>query len=133
MKPALFTYEKPSRYKQWQEKSAVPVTIGVMTFADMETLRKNLVISYNCADTDITYDFLKIVDQNDDDMYDCLWLKYFMKCVVKKKPQTREIFSIKIPVPHIIKKRVDDIMNTRNKTEPKVIMPPVKPQAKKNR
>jgi hypothetical protein len=96
-------YEKPSRHRQWQEKSERPIAARAMTEYEIENHRMLLVSSYQCDDTDITYDFEKIKDENDEDRDDCLWLKYKMKCVVAGKPTIKDVFSIKVPIPEELK------------------------------
>lgn len=102
-------YEKPSKHRQWQEKSERPIAARPMTSAEIEDHRKNLVESYQCEDGDITIDFQKIQDENDEDRDDCLWLKYKMKCVVAGRPTVREIFSIKLPIPEELKRMAEQM------------------------
>lgn len=102
-------YEKPSKHKQWQEKSERPIASRTMTKDDIEEHRRHLIQSYQCEDTDITYEFLKITDENDEDRDDCLWLKYKMKCVVSGAPVVRDIFSIKLPIPEDIRRMANEM------------------------
>jgi hypothetical protein len=44
-----------------------------------------------------------------------------MKCVMNGCPTTREIFSIKIPVPEEVKRRADELQ--RNKMKAKLALP----------
>src|ERR1700761_8946915 len=111
--------EKPSKYKQWQEKSERPIAARAMTRDEIEEHRINLVKSYQCNDTDIVFVFQKITDNEDVDRDDCIWLKYRLRCVVDNKPQERDIFSIKLPLPEELKKMAENIMkqqarNNRN-------------------
>lgn len=96
--------EKPSKTRQWQERSDRPIAARPMTPREIEEHRLNLVQSYQCADSDITFGFQKILDENDTDRDDCLWLRYTMKCVVSGRPAIREIFSIKLPIPEEVRK-----------------------------
>ena len=96
-------YEKPSKHRQWQERSERPIAARAMTEYEIENHRLLLVSSYQCDDTDITYDFQKIQDENDEDRDDCLWLKYKMKCITAGKPTIRDVFSIKVPIPEELK------------------------------
>ena len=96
--------EKPSKTRQWQERSDRPIAARPMTPREIEEHRINLVQSYQCADSDITFGFQKIQDENDTDRDDCLWLRYTMKCVVSGRPAVREIFSIKLPIPEEVRK-----------------------------
>lgn len=100
-------YEKPSKRRQWQERSERPIAARPMTTDEIEEHRINLVRSYQCEDSDITFDFQKILDENDEDRDDCLWLKYKMKCVVAGKPTVREVFSIKLPIPEELKRMAE--------------------------
>lgn len=102
-------YEKPSKHKQWQERSEKPIAARAMTKEEIEEHRLHLVQSYQCEDSDISYDFQKIIDENDEDRDDCLWLKYKMKCVVAGKPTVREIFNIKIPIPDDIRRMAEQM------------------------
>ena len=132
-------YEKPSRHKQWQEKSSRPIISKPMTREDIEEHRLNLARSYQCEPHEIVYDFHKITDENDEDRDDCLWLKYSMKCIVDSKLIERDIFSLKIPIPVEVKLRADQLRrqqamrrSTTPTGEPLMIKPKIrKPQIKK--
>lgn len=100
-------HEKASRHKQWQERSERPIAAREMSAHEIEEHRRNLVSSYKCADEDITFDFYKIFDDNDEDRDDCILLKYKMKCVINGKPTIREVFSIKVPIPEEVKKMAE--------------------------
>lgn len=102
-------YEKPSKHRQWQERSERPIAARPMTTDEIEEHRINLVNSYQCNDSDISYDFQKIQDENDEDRDDCLWLKYKMKCIVAGKPTIREVFSIKLPIPEELKRMAEHL------------------------
>jgi hypothetical protein len=102
-------YEKPSKHRQWQEKSERPIASKTMTSEQIEEHRLNLISSYQCADSDITYCFQKIQDENDEDRDDCLWLKYRMDCIIAGKPTTKDIFSIKIPIPEELKRMAEQM------------------------
>lgn len=116
-------YEKPSKHKQWQEKSERPIAVRAMTADEIEEHRFNLIQSYQCDDGDITYDFQKIQDENDEDRDDCLWLKYKMKCIIAGKPTVKDIFSIKLPIPEELKRmaeqlRKEQAARARNQRKP---------------
>lgn len=102
-------YEKPSKQKQWHERSERPVAARAMTKDDIEEHRRNLVLSYGCEDSDITYDFQKIFDENDEDRDDCIWLKYKMKCIEMGKPRVKEIFTIKLPIPDELRRVAENL------------------------
>lgn len=102
-------YEKPSKHRQWQERSERPIASRPMTKEEIEEHRENLVRSYQCSDDDITIDFQKIIDENDEDRDDCLWLKYKMKRVVAGKPEVKDIFSIKLPIPEELKRMAEQM------------------------
>jgi hypothetical protein len=129
-------YEKPSKHRQWQERSERPIAARAMTEYEIENHRMLLVASYQCDDTDITYDFQKIQDENDEDRDDCLWLKYKMKCVVAGKPTIKDVFSIKVPIPEELKMmaqrmRKEQAARTRAQRKPNMSLkalpaPPVK-------
>lgn len=91
--------EKISSNTQWQERSERPIATRPMTKAQIEEFRKYLVMSYKCDPDDITFDFEKIFDENDEDRDDCLWLKYKMKTIWRGKPMDRIIFTTKLPIP----------------------------------
>jgi len=113
MMPADENYEKPSRTKQWQERSERPTVTRSMTRDEMEEHRQNLAASYRCDIEDISYDFQKIADTNDEDRDECLWLKYRMKCVIKGKPSIRDIHTLKIPLPERIRKQGEQMRQQR--------------------
>lgn len=106
-------YEKPSKHKQWQERSERPIAVQSMSKEQIEELRRNLIASYQCEDNEITYDFQKITDKDDEDRDDCLWIKYKLKCIRNGKPTTAEIFTIKLPIPDSIKKAAEDLKKTQ--------------------
>ena len=66
------THTKPSKDKQWQEKSTHPVISNKMSTKDIESHRRNLLDMYDADDKDITVHFKKIIDKNDEDFDDCL-------------------------------------------------------------
>ena len=101
--------EKPSKYQQWLERDDGPVSTKSMNKSQIEEHRKNLVTSYKCADGDITYKFQKILNEDDEDREDCLWLKYNLKCVIDGIPTDREIFKIKLPIPEELRKMADQM------------------------
>lgn len=115
-------YEKPSTHKQWQERSERPVETRVMNKADIEILRRNLVSSYRCEDSDIDFEFVKIKDPNDEDSDDCLLLIYSMKCVRFGEPAVVRVFSIKIPIPENVRKLAEQ-MKQRHRTAPLAALP----------
>lgn len=98
---------KPSKHKQWHEKSSAPIAVKMMTKGQILELRRVFVLSYGCDDNDITYEFLKIKDSEDEDRDDCLWLKYKMKCIRYGKPIVVDIFTIKVPFPEELKIQAD--------------------------
>ncbi len=104
-------YEKPSRHKLWHERSGKPIATRPMMKSEIEDYRKVLVNSYGCDNTDITFDFQKITDEDDDDRDDCIWLKYKMRCISDdgKTTTTREIFNIKLPIPDEIRKMAETL------------------------
>lgn len=116
------TYAKPSTHKQWQERSERPVITKPMTKSEIETLRRNLVDSYQCEDTDISYEFVKIKDKDDEDSDDCLMLLYKMKCVRFGDEMIVNIFSIKIPIPENVKKMAEQ-MKQRHRAAPVQALP----------
>ncbi len=102
-------YEKPSRHKMWHERSGKPIATRAMMKSEIEDYRKVLVNSYQCDNSDITFDFQKITDENDEDRDDCIWLKYKMRCMIDGKPSAREIFNIKLPIPDEIRKMAETL------------------------
>jgi hypothetical protein len=137
-------YEKPSTHKQWQERSERPIATRSMTRKEIEEHRINLVSSYQCEDGDITYDFQKILNENDEDRDDCLLLIYKMKCIMGGKPTIRDIFSMKLPIPEEVRtmaeqlrkqqanrinnrKQLTDRPHAEMQTRPKPQMPTKKP------
>lgn len=127
-------YEKPSRHRQWQERSSAPVAARPMTSAEIEEHRLNLVASYKCEDKDISFEFQKIIDENDEDRDDCLWLKYKMKCIVNSKPTIREIYSLKIPIPEEVRRMAEQLKKQQMARKPAALMAPVQttPQTQPN-
>jgi len=111
-------YEKPSKHKQWQERAERPIASRPMGKEEIEEHRMNLVRSYGCENSDLTYGFQKIVDENDEDRDDCIWLKYKMKCIVAGKPQNREVFAIKLPIPDEIRRMADEMRKKRSTRTP---------------
>ncbi len=74
-------------------------------------------MSYQCADKDITFDFRKITDPDDEDKNRCVYIEYFMKCIFHGEPTNRCISTIKIPVPeHIIRRAEELNANTKQIT-----------------
>ncbi len=91
--------EKPSRQRQWQERSDRPIAARPMSKAQIEEFRQHLAMSYKCDVSDITFDFERIFDENDEDRDDCLWLKYKINTIWHGKPTNRNIYTIKLPIP----------------------------------
>ncbi len=102
-------YEKPSKHKMWNERSGRPVATRPMTKDEIEEHRVNLVRSYQCENDDITIDFQKITDENDEDRDDCIWLKYRMKCILAGKPTIRDVFIIKLPIPDGVRQMAENL------------------------
>lgn len=101
--------EKPSEKRQWREKSSRPVIVRPMTQADIEDHRQNLIKSYECEDSAISYAFERIRDENDEDRDDCLMLIYKLKCVIARKPANKVIFTLKVPIPPEIKQQAEEL------------------------
>jgi hypothetical protein len=117
-------YEKPSKGKQWQERSERPIAARYMTKADMDEFRYCQAQSFNCDVADITYKFQKIRDDNDDDRDDCLLLAYFLKCFDEEnKSYDRQIFSLKIPLPDHIKTRAENTKRTPTRRKKVAALP----------
>lgn len=116
-------YEKPSKTRQWQERSDRPVATRPMTAREIVEYGRILADSYKCDASEITFEFEKIQDENDTDRDDCLWLKYKMKCVgLDGKSGVRDVFKIKLPIPEEVRRAGEDVLRrqaqqrTRNRT-----------------
>jgi hypothetical protein len=118
--------EKPSKTRQWQERSERPIASRPMSPQEIVAFMKTLADSYKCEVSEITYDFEKIQDENDTDRDDCLWLMYRMKCVIGGKPGTRDIFRIKLPIPDEVRRAGEMARQQQAKRGRRnlVIMPP---------
>jgi hypothetical protein len=107
-----FEDRKAARETQWREAPQKPIATKPMNMVEIENYRKLLVRRYECEDTDIWYKFIKIVNPNDEDRDDCLWLQYLLKTFDHDNNIIdRIIYSLKLPVPEHIRKRADDIRN----------------------
>ena len=95
--------EKFSSRRQWQERSDRPVATRSMTREQIEEFRQVLANSYHCDIADISYEFEKIFNENDEDRDDCLILHYKMKSIWHGKPTLRTIYSLKLPIPEELK------------------------------
>jgi hypothetical protein len=102
-------YVKPSERQAWGEKSAMPIFTKPMEKQEIEQLRNELIISYNCPPNDIEYTFQKIRDIDDEDRDDCLWLKYTQRRVEFGKQVKKDVFSLKVPIPEQLRKRADEL------------------------
>ena len=120
--------EKPSKTRQWQERSEYPVASRPMTPAQIVGFVRTLADSYKCDVSEISYEFEKILDENDNDRDDCLWLMYKMKCIREGKPCTRDIFRIKLPIPEEVR-RAGERARQQQAQRPRVIMPSALPSA----
>jgi len=100
-------YVKPSNHKQWQERSDMPVIHNRMTKGKIEEHLMNLVTSYGCDKGDISYDFEKITDRDDEDRDECLLLVYKMKVFRYGKWETVVIFQEKCLIPEHLKKQAE--------------------------
>lgn len=114
MKRTGVAYEKPSKYKQWQEKSELPIAARPMPAEEIEYFKTVLAQSYKCRPSDIRYTFSRIDYELDADRDDCLLLEYRIKYRI---PETdvigeRLIFTLKIPVSEEIKKRAELLRRT---------------------
>ena len=101
--------EKPSTTQQWQEKVEKPIAARPMTTNEIEEFRQILIKSYRCEDSDITFNFQKIQDEQDEDRDDMLLLKYMMPCIISGKRQLREIFTTKLPIPEELRRQAKEI------------------------
>lgn len=103
---------KASRDTQWREAPQKPIATKPMDMVEIENYRKLLVMRYECDDRDIWFKFIKIVNLNDEDRDDCLWLQYLMKTFDHDNNIVdRIIYSLKLPIPDHIRKRANDIRN----------------------
>ena len=94
--------EKPSKTRQWQERSERPVATRPMTPAEILAFRQLLADSYKCDVKFIDFEFEKIQDEKDTDRDDCLWLIYKMQCTGTSGK--RDIFRMKLPIPEDVRK-----------------------------
>lgn len=93
-----------------------------MTNEEIEEYRRILVMSYQCNDTDIKFDFEKIVDVNDEDRDDCLWLVYKYTCIWYGKLVDREIARLKLPLPEEIRIAAEKILR-ENRAKQRAAVP----------
>ncbi len=98
--------------QQWHERSIRSLAVREMSEKDMEQLRRVMVQSYNCLDTDITFSFEKIRDENDVDRDSCIWITYWMDCIQSGKPTKRNIFRMKILLPARIREKAESMNKT---------------------
>ena len=117
--------EKPSKTRQWQERSECPVASRPMTPAEIVQFRKVLADSYKCGPQFVSYEFEKIQDEKDADRDDCLWLIYRLDCIVKGQPAKRDIFKIKLPIPEEVRKAGEEQRRkqAQQSRKPKAILP----------
>jgi len=106
--------EAPSDKRQWRERSEKPIAARAMSSEEIEEYRHILAQSYECNIDDITTDFERIRDENDEDRDDCLWLKYKMKHIKGGKQTTRVIFTIKLPIPEEIRQMAEQMRQQKN-------------------
>jgi hypothetical protein len=94
-------YEKPSKHRGWMERGDAPVITRNMNGDDIRKFAVVLAQSFTGATPeDIKFEFERIADENDEDRTDCIWLRYFIKCINSKgEPDTKNIYNVKIPVP----------------------------------
>jgi hypothetical protein len=85
-----------------------------MSSEEIEEYRHVLASSYGCDVNEITTDFEKIRDENDEDRDDCLWLKYRMACIINGKQAKRDIFTIKLPIPDEIRQMAEQLRQQKN-------------------
>lgn len=112
-----FEDRKAARETQWREAPQRPIAAKPMQISEIEHYRKLLVQSYQCDDQDIRMCFIKIVDSNDEDRDDMIWLKYLMKTVAANGDIVdRPIYSLKLPIPDHIKARANDLRKERTAT-----------------
>ena len=120
-------HTKPSKFGQFNERSDSPMRAGQMTPQQIEEFRGVLAKSYQCNISEITYNFARITDENDEDRHDCMLLEYLITVEDDGKPSLRSIFSRKIPIPEHIRQRADELKrrgNTvQNPPRPKVQRP----------
>lgn len=101
---------KAARETQWREAPQRPIATKPMNMAEIENYRKLLVQSYRCNDKDIRSEFVKIVDLDNEDRDDCVWLKYYLKTFDHDNNIVdRPIQSLKLPVPENIRKRAAEV------------------------
>ena len=103
--------EKTSNKRQWRERSERPIAAKPMTKTEILHFQNVLMQSYKCDDpADITYDFEKILDENDEDRDDCLFLVYRMKQIDKNgKPSYRPVFRTRLPIPEDIRMKAEQM------------------------
>jgi hypothetical protein len=110
-------YVKPSTHKQWREKTSAPIAARTLSKAEITYFHKILADSYQCDQNDIENYFQRILDDDDDDRDDCIWLKFRLKCFdTAGAIYWREIFAIKVLIPPTVKMRAEE--HKRNRYSP---------------
>lgn len=110
--------EKPSNYRQWQEKPLGPTSTRPIRGDEIESFRRVLVASYQCPDEDIEFGFQKISSDyiDDQDNTGFLWLVYLMKTLTPDGYTWRVIYRQKIPIPEEIL-RTTELTKKKQETE----------------
>lgn len=112
-------YEKPSKHQQYNERASRPVETKTMTKAEINTYKKALLESYECENVnDITYEFIKIKDEYDEDRNDCLEIIYFLKCYRRNGEEyLKEIRRVKITIPEELKQTAEAMQRQKRSQE----------------
>lgn len=119
-------FVKTSRYGQWNENSNNHNTSArTMTKQDIERHRYNLARAYQCDYKDISMRMERITDIENEDKDKCIILKYMMKCGDENNIRFRDIFSLKIVIPHELKHIIiDEAANKQSAPATDNVQPP---------
>jgi hypothetical protein len=95
-------YQTASKHRQWNERAYENLDDWEMDKKEIAKLQINLADSYKVPHDEITHQFERIDNDDDDDRDDYLNCMFFMKSY-KNPSGRRQIFSIKVKIPEHMK------------------------------
>ncbi len=116
--------ESKARSESWRERPTQS-NVRAMSDNDVQQLKNNLVKSYKCAATDISYYCKPIDDKDDPDFTTSTILVFKMKCVVSGKLVDRDIFTVKILMPEELQRKRAEAITAAAPVKPPAVRVPI--------
>lgn len=106
-------YTKPSAHREWQERGDAPVITKPISQEEIGFFRKMQADAYRVPIEEVRVKFEKIIDADDEDRTDCLWVRMFVTCFVHDVPSERNIYNIKVFISEGMRRKAEEERSDR--------------------